>query len=167
MAFISGGLKFRFLRKEGGNWFEILLLGGRVYRRSLKEDKKREEKKKKPSKSQFNLQDFLKLSEPFFNLIYRFKKAIKIKDVHIKSRVGFNDPSVLGTFYGVYSGVMGFLSPWIPRDKFNLEPDFSGEVFESRFSAEIEITHYTLIIPMISLFRKFRRLNRSRKGEGK
>ena len=166
IGLINGGLKFSFSRKNGRNMFEILILGGRIYRRDLDKDKKKEEKKKKPSRDILKILDVLKMQKLFFNLISKLFKATKIRDITLKSKIGMGDPSTLGMFYGMYSCLIGIMGPWLSKDKIYLRPDFTRDTFEGQLSLVLEIAHYTLLIPMFRLFWNLRKISRSKKDGG-
>jgi len=158
LVLLYSGLKLRFARRGHRNTIEVLVVNRTVYERELKESKRRP-----LSLSQFfrSAQVFPEITEPILGLISGLVKATRIKDIRVRCKVGFNDPSLLGTFYGAYSGFAGLISPWAPKDVVYLEPDFKGDAFEGQFHVEMEIAQYMLLVPMARLALKLLKRSKS------
>ncbi|MFP3909133.1 MAG: DUF2953 domain-containing protein [Archaeoglobaceae archaeon] len=172
IRFIYGLLAISFVQGDK-KYVEFFSLNLKLFRKELKDKEEGKEGRREKGLSWFfrlpqlveNAQNVPELRRPVFGLLSKLRRAIRVKDFTIDSRVGLEDPYSTGVLYGYYTALSGAFG-WMPYG-INLQPDFVNEGLQGDLHAEIEIVQSSLIIPLLFLVtrKSFRDMVRSSRGK--
>ena len=150
------GLFTLIFTHEKRNYFKFIIGGLSILRKELKGKDKGKDKRNiwisRTGKFFKSAKEIPELHQPIFNMLSKVVKAIHVKEFKIIGKLGNADPYISGTFFGVYSALLGPFSPFFPQ-KMYIEPDFTGE-FNVELSIELIVVQSLLIVPVLLLISK-------------
>ncbi len=140
--------------------FYLKILAITVYTRDLeKEEKEEEEKERKPIAWGKIIENAGGLIDAFVDLIRALVKHITLKEIRGEVKVGMSDPSLTGMICGLLYACNGIANTYLPKADLSVESHFERQMLDAELGITIQISIIWLIIPLISLYRRMRKIS--------
>jgi len=152
--------------------FKISWLKIRLFQQKIPSEK-RKKKEKKPEEKRIDFNRIPRIISLFidslpyiFNIFEAILKSISIKEISIKSIIGFHNPSDTAIISGYLWGLASIINI-IPNTHLTVEPDFDEERLDGEFLVEMKMRLFWIVVeglkaltkkPVRSLINELRKL---------
>jgi hypothetical protein len=157
---LGGTFGARILFENGITRYIIYLAGIRIYKKTVEKSKeepkeapkKKPKKKRKSKKYTFSNLFSREMTKQFKNIINALGKAIKIRELKCRLRIGLGDPAETGILFGYWQCAIAVASAYVDTSGLQMEPVFDDKALKLDSDVKINIYLIWLVVPAIKLF---------------